>query len=85
MDTPVVFWGVNGRPLKYGLLDSLERPGHNVTGVYQAGYLEECLASFLTRLPSMGRHDQVEARVRTFLKSGPTFLGKIRGFFSSRS
>jgi len=48
-DTPVVFWGVNGRPLKYGLLDSLERPGHNVTGVYQAGYLEECLA-FLKRI-----------------------------------
>lgn len=42
-DVAVVFWGVNGLPLKYGLLDSLERPGHNVTGVYQAGYLKECL------------------------------------------
>jgi len=37
--TPVVFWGVNGNPLKYGLIDSMQRPGHNVTGVYQAGYL----------------------------------------------
>ena len=37
-DIPVVFWGVNGIPLKYGLLDSIEKPGHNVTGVYQAGY-----------------------------------------------
>lgn len=42
-DTPVIFWGVNGTPLKYGLLDSLKKPGHNVTGVYQAGYLKECL------------------------------------------
>ena len=24
---PVVFWGINGLPLKYGLLDSLEKPG----------------------------------------------------------
>lgn len=42
-DISVVFWGINGLPLKYGLLDSLERPGHNVTGVYQAGYLKECV------------------------------------------
>jgi len=42
-DIPVVFWGINGLPLKYGLLDSLKHPGHNVTGVYQAGYLKECL------------------------------------------
>ena len=45
----VVFWGVDGLPLKYGLLDSLEKPGHNVTGVYQAGYPAESLA-FLTRV-----------------------------------
>jgi len=48
-DVPVVFWGVNGRPLKYGLLDSLETPGHNITGVYQAGYPQECL-DFLKRI-----------------------------------
>jgi len=43
MDTkiPVVFWGINGLPLKYGLIDSIEKPGHNVTGIYQAGYLKE--------------------------------------------
>jgi ABC-type uncharacterized transport system substrate-binding protein len=46
---PVVFWGVNGLPLRYGLLDSLEKPGHNITGVYQAGYLKECL-EFLQRI-----------------------------------
>jgi len=40
---PVVFWGINGLPLSYGLLKSLEKPGYNVTGVYQSGYLQECL------------------------------------------
>ena len=41
--TPVVFWGINGLPLKYGLVDSMDSPGHNITGVWQAGYLKECL------------------------------------------
>ncbi|MFA5095791.1 MAG: ABC transporter substrate binding protein, partial [Candidatus Omnitrophota bacterium] len=40
-DIPVVFWGLDGSPLKYGLLDSPDRPGHNVTGVYQPGYYRE--------------------------------------------
>ena len=39
--TPVVFWGINGLPLKYGLVDTLGQPGHNVTGVWQAGYHKE--------------------------------------------
>lgn len=38
---PVVFWGINGLPLKYGLVDSMDNPGHNITGVWQAGYLKE--------------------------------------------
>lgn len=42
-ETPVVFWGVNGLPIKYGLVDSMDRPGHNVTGVWQAGYHKESL------------------------------------------
>ena len=46
---PVVFWGVNGLPVRYGLIDSVERPGHNVTGVYQAGYLQENIV-FLKKL-----------------------------------
>ena len=41
--TPVVFWGINGLPLKYGLVDHMDRPGHNVTGVWQSGYLRESL------------------------------------------
>jgi ABC-type uncharacterized transport system substrate-binding protein len=40
---PVVFWGINGLPLKYGLVDSMDSPGHNVTGVWQAGYPRESL------------------------------------------
>jgi putative ABC transport system substrate-binding protein len=55
MDTkiPVVFWGVNGLPLKYGLLDSLEKPGHNVTGIYQAGYLKEGLELLQRMVPTV--------------------------------
>ncbi len=50
---PVVFWGINGTPMKYGLLDSMERPGHNVTGIYQAGYLREGLVALKTLLPEI--------------------------------
>lgn len=46
---PVVFWGVDATPLKYGLLDSIARPGHNVTGIYQPGYYQECL-EYLNKL-----------------------------------
>lgn len=41
--TPVVFWGINGLPLKYGLVDNLDAPGRNVTGVWQSGYHKESL------------------------------------------
>jgi putative ABC transport system substrate-binding protein len=51
-NTPVVFWGINGLPLRYGLLDSLEKPGHNVTGIYQAGYLKECLEFLMKVVPN---------------------------------
>lgn len=40
---PIIFWGVNSTPVKHGLVDSAERPGHNVTGVYQSGYYVESL------------------------------------------
>ncbi len=53
---PVVFWGVNITPVKYGLVDSMTRPGHNVTGVYQAGYYVESLKLLKAMAP----------RVRTF-------------------
>lgn len=50
---PVVFWGVNGAPLKYGLIDTLERPGHNITGVYQAGYHRESVEYLKRFLPKL--------------------------------
>ena len=52
---PVVFWGVNGSPTKYDLIDSMERPGHNVTGVYQAGYLKEGVEWLRKLLPDINR------------------------------
>lgn len=49
---PVVFNGVNGEPGKYltsPKLDSLDRPGHNITGVYQTTYFKQSL-EFLRQL-----------------------------------
>ena len=42
-DIPAVFWGINGLPLKYGLVDNMDAPGHNITGVWQTGYLKESM------------------------------------------
>lgn len=42
-DIPLVFWGVNNTPVKYGLVDSIDKPNHNVTGIYQPGYNVESL------------------------------------------
>ncbi len=54
-EAPVVFWGINGLPLKYGLVDSMDRPGHNVTGVWQAGYHKESLELLHQLVPSAQR------------------------------
>jgi len=50
---PVVFWGVDGTPMKYGLLDSIGHPGHNITGVYQPGYYQETLEYLKKLLPGI--------------------------------
>lgn len=52
--TPMVFWGFNDNPVKYGLVDTAGRPGHNVTGVYQSGYYLETLDLLKTLAPSIG-------------------------------
>lgn len=52
-DVPMVFWGLNNTPVKYGLLESRERPGHNVTGIYQSGYYLESLQFLKTMLPGV--------------------------------
>jgi len=51
-ETPVVFWGLNITPLKYGLVETLDKPGHNVTGVYQAGYYAEGMELLKKLVPS---------------------------------
>jgi ABC-type uncharacterized transport system substrate-binding protein len=48
----VVFWGINGLPIKYGLVDSMDRPGHNITGVWQVGYPRESLELLQKLVPS---------------------------------
>ncbi len=52
-ETPIVFWGINGLPLKYGIIDSLTKPGHNVTGIYQRGYYIEAFAYFHKIVPGL--------------------------------
>jgi len=43
---------MNNTPVKYGLVESAQRPGHNVTGVYQPGYYEESLKLLKRIVPS---------------------------------
>ena len=38
---PIVFCGVDETPIKYGLVESMTHPGHNVTGAYQRGFYSE--------------------------------------------
>ncbi len=53
-EIPVVFWGVDITPVKYGLVDSEERPGHNVTGVFQSGYYDESVKLLKKIVPRAG-------------------------------
>lgn len=53
MALPIVFWGVNGLPIKYGLVDSMDNPGHNVTGVWQSGSHKESLEYLKRLVPSL--------------------------------
>ncbi|MCO5760890.1 MAG: hypothetical protein NHG36_05165 [Chromatiaceae bacterium] len=49
---PVVFWGINGLPLKYGLIENLDAPGRNITGVWQSGYYKESLELLKRLVPT---------------------------------
>ena len=69
---PIVFWGVNGIPLKYGLLDSVETPGHNVTGIYQAGYLKEGVTFLKQLLPDI-------KTLAILSDQSPTGRSKVKG------
>ncbi|MFH0754118.1 MAG: ABC transporter substrate binding protein [Candidatus Omnitrophota bacterium] len=50
---PVVFWGVDFNPLAYGYINSMEHPGHNITGVYQSGYFKESLEILKKLVPGI--------------------------------
>ena len=52
-DTPVIFRGIVGTPMKYGLADSIEHPGHNITGVLKPGYPRETIANFVKLVPGI--------------------------------
>ena len=52
-NVPVVFWGINGLPLKYGLIESMDSPGHNITGVWQAGYHKESVEFLKALVPEI--------------------------------
>ncbi len=52
-EIPIVFWGVNNTPVKYGLVDDMKKPGHNVTGVYQPGSKVASLKLLKTIAPSI--------------------------------
>ena len=54
-DVPVVFNGVNGNPHRYlstSKIDTLEKPGHNITGVYQTTYYYQSLLLMKKLSPS---------------------------------
>ncbi|MBU0730556.1 MAG: hypothetical protein KKE17_15320 [Proteobacteria bacterium] len=73
---PIVFWGVNNTPVKYGLVDSLEKPGHNVTGIYQTGYYKEGL-EFLKKIKPQAKKFAILADNTS---SGRSHLKKIEYF-----
>lgn len=50
---PVCMWGIDVTPLKYGLVESIEKPGHNVTGTYQAFYFQETLEFLRSLVPAI--------------------------------
>ena len=52
-DIPVAFRGIAGSPMKYGFVDSIERPGHNITGVLKLGYPGETLHYFVQLVPTV--------------------------------
>ena len=50
---PIVVWGINNNPVKYGLIDSSERPGHNVTAVVEVKYFQEGIELLKTLVPQV--------------------------------
>ena len=51
-ELPIVLWGINNTLVKYGLVDSEQVPGHNVTGVVEPEHFAESLQLLKSIVPS---------------------------------
>ncbi len=51
-DLPVVLWGLNNTLVKYGLVDSEQHPGHNMTGVVEPEHFVESFQLLKAIVPS---------------------------------
>jgi putative ABC transport system substrate-binding protein len=76
-DIPVVFNGVNGDPRRYlssAKIDSIEKPGHNLTGVYQTTYYRQSLLLTKKLVPSAGTFATITDKTTT----GRTLLESLK-------
>jgi putative tryptophan/tyrosine transport system substrate-binding protein len=76
-DVPVVFNGVNGDPRRYlssSKIDSIEKPGHNLTGVYQTTYFRQSLLLAKKLVPSA----QTFAVITDKTTTGKTLLESLK-------
>ena len=76
-DMPVVFNGVNGDPRRYTVsakIDSLEKPGHNLTGVYQTTYYRQSLMLIKKLAPST----RTFATITDTSTTGKTLLASLK-------
>lgn len=67
-DIPVVFNGVNGVPERYlasPRLDSIAKPGHNITGVYQTTYFKQSLEFIQQLVPEAKTFAVITDKVTT--------------------
>lgn len=81
-DVPVVFSGINGSPHRYlssEKIDSLEKPGHNLTGVYQTTYYRQSLLLIKKLVPSTRTFATITDKTTT----GKTLLESLKAVDSA--
>jgi putative ABC transport system substrate-binding protein len=81
-DVPVVFNGVNGDPHRYlssAKIDSIEKPGHNLTGIYQTTYYRQSLLLIKKLVPSAKTFAAITDKTTT----GKTLLESLRAIDSA--
>jgi ABC-type uncharacterized transport system substrate-binding protein len=74
MPIPFVFLGVNADPKKYGYIDTMEKPGHNVTGAIERERFEKSVSLLKRLVPSV-------TRISIVCDDGPTgtpIIGRVR-------